>query len=102
MQAGQNHGESFSFRCADEQDVSAAQILAGAINANDEIAALHGLADDHLRQSVPERVLANHTNDNWRERIRKRFLGLLHELEKIKQVGSLDLIFRECILRMCP
>ena len=102
MQAGQNHGESFSFRCADEQDVSAAQIFAGAIDANDEIAALHGLADDHLRQRVPERVFADHANDDRRERIRKRFIGPLHELEKIEQVGGLDLIFRESILRMYP
>ena len=53
--------------------MSAAQIVAEVINANDEIATLHGLAGDNLRQRVPEWIVANHGNDEWSERVREGF-----------------------------
>src|SRR5262249_26216289 len=51
------------------------------------------LVRDDLVESRPERILAEHADDERRRRIRKRVRGPSHELAEVEEKNRLDLVF---------
>src|SRR5258708_2291497 len=75
------------------------EILAGLKSPYLQFVPLHGLARYNLCQLATEGVVADDSDDPMPMWIRLRIAGPLHELQKVEQVRSLQLILRGGFLR---